>query len=139
MCIRDSSEAMALLAHADSGIIISYLEHAIYQPAALEASQIDCDQALRLYAEHAPELLAQAISSSWIRSYTPEVAHEMLVESMARRRRESCTSVDTFARLVIAVRTEGAVSYTHLRAHETPEHLVCRLLLEKKKKHIRVL
>eukprot|EP00658_Telonema_sp_P-2_P031635 TRINITY_DN23628_c0_g1_i1.p1 TRINITY_DN23628_c0_g1~~TRINITY_DN23628_c0_g1_i1.p1 ORF type:complete len:119 (+),score=24.17 TRINITY_DN23628_c0_g1_i1:75-431(+) len=31
------------------------------------------------------------------------------------------------------------VSYTHLRAHETPEHLVCRLLLEKKKKkHIRI-
>src|SRR5674536_138441 len=24
------------------------------------------------------------------------------------------------------------VSYTHLRAHETPEHLVCRLLLEKR-------
>eukprot|EP00658_Telonema_sp_P-2_P081762 TRINITY_DN8473_c0_g2_i1.p1 TRINITY_DN8473_c0_g2~~TRINITY_DN8473_c0_g2_i1.p1 ORF type:complete len:317 (-),score=116.06 TRINITY_DN8473_c0_g2_i1:114-1064(-) len=31
------------------------------------------------------------------------------------------------------VRVE-TVSYTHLRAHETPEHLVCRLLLEKKKK-----
>ena len=29
---------------------------------------------------------------------------------------------------------EAAVSYTHLRAHETPEHLVCRLLLEKKNK-----
>eukprot|EP00658_Telonema_sp_P-2_P063048 TRINITY_DN51749_c0_g1_i1.p2 TRINITY_DN51749_c0_g1~~TRINITY_DN51749_c0_g1_i1.p2 ORF type:complete len:171 (-),score=61.86 TRINITY_DN51749_c0_g1_i1:25-537(-) len=29
---------------------------------------------------------------------------------------------------------ENTVSYTHLRAHETPEHLVCRLLLEKKKK-----
>src|SRR5678815_4735920 len=27
---------------------------------------------------------------------------------------------------------EHPVSYTHLRAHETPEHLVCRLLLEKK-------
>ena len=27
----------------------------------------------------------------------------------------------------------STVSYTHLRAHETPEHLVCRLLLEKKK------
>src|SRR5674536_377717 len=25
-----------------------------------------------------------------------------------------------------------SVSYTHLRAHETPEHLVCRLLLETK-------
>eukprot|EP00658_Telonema_sp_P-2_P041416 TRINITY_DN29616_c0_g1_i1.p1 TRINITY_DN29616_c0_g1~~TRINITY_DN29616_c0_g1_i1.p1 ORF type:complete len:220 (-),score=47.73 TRINITY_DN29616_c0_g1_i1:17-676(-) len=35
-------------------------------------------------------------------------------------------------------RTRGTVSYTHLRAHETPEHLVCRLLLEKKKKEGRV-
>ena len=26
-----------------------------------------------------------------------------------------------------------AVSYTHLRAHETPEHIVCRLLIETKK------
>eukprot|EP00658_Telonema_sp_P-2_P067684 TRINITY_DN56614_c0_g1_i1.p1 TRINITY_DN56614_c0_g1~~TRINITY_DN56614_c0_g1_i1.p1 ORF type:complete len:149 (+),score=26.56 TRINITY_DN56614_c0_g1_i1:408-854(+) len=31
------------------------------------------------------------------------------------------------------IQEPGAVSYTHLRAHETPEHLVCRLLLEKKK------
>eukprot|EP00658_Telonema_sp_P-2_P037414 TRINITY_DN26917_c0_g1_i1.p1 TRINITY_DN26917_c0_g1~~TRINITY_DN26917_c0_g1_i1.p1 ORF type:complete len:109 (-),score=36.79 TRINITY_DN26917_c0_g1_i1:16-342(-) len=30
------------------------------------------------------------------------------------------------------------VSYTHLRAHETPEHLVCRLLLEKKKKTVSI-
>src|SRR5665647_3560863 len=28
----------------------------------------------------------------------------------------------------------GPVSYTHLRAHETDSYLVCRLLLEKKKK-----
>src|SRR5678816_1961272 len=28
-----------------------------------------------------------------------------------------------------SVRRPDAVSYTHLRAHETPEHLVCRLLL----------
>src|SRR5678815_1548742 len=32
---------------------------------------------------------------------------------------------------IVQVRDHGAVSYTHLRAHETPEHLVCRLLLEK--------
>ena len=34
---------------------------------------------------------------------------------------------------------EGAinpVSYTHLRAHESPEHLVCRLLLENKQTHL---
>ena len=30
--------------------------------------------------------------------------------------------------------TPGAVSYTHLRAHETDSYLVCRLLLEKKNK-----
>ena len=28
-----------------------------------------------------------------------------------------------------------AVSYTHLRAHETDSYLVCRLLLEKKKEN----
>src|SRR5665811_1975291 len=32
-------------------------------------------------------------------------------------------------------RVHGAVSYTHLRAHETVLDLVCRLLLEKKKKN----
>ena len=31
----------------------------------------------------------------------------------------------------------GAVSYTHLRAHETSLHRVCRLLLEKKAFHRR--
>src|SRR5665213_4327710 len=32
------------------------------------------------------------------------------------------------------VRSDWPVSYTHLRAHETGRNLVCRLLLEKKKK-----
>ena len=32
------------------------------------------------------------------------------------------------------VEDKDAVSYTHLRAHETRHDLVCRLLLEKKKK-----
>src|SRR5680860_1425611 len=33
----------------------------------------------------------------------------------------------------LARTNEKAVSYTHLRAHETDSYLVCRLLLEKKK------
>src|SRR5680860_1389963 len=33
--------------------------------------------------------------------------------------------------LLSTVLDEGAVSYTHLRAHETDSYLVCRLLLEK--------
>eukprot|EP00658_Telonema_sp_P-2_P004506 TRINITY_DN11681_c0_g1_i1.p1 TRINITY_DN11681_c0_g1~~TRINITY_DN11681_c0_g1_i1.p1 ORF type:complete len:123 (-),score=46.05 TRINITY_DN11681_c0_g1_i1:4-372(-) len=36
--------------------------------------------------------------------------------------------------MVVNPSVMSPVSYTHLRAHETPEHLVCRLLLEKKKK-----
>ena len=36
-------------------------------------------------------------------------------------------------KLITGTHGYDAVSYTHLRAHETPEHLVCRLLLEKKK------
>eukprot|EP00831_Metopus_contortus_P026066 TRINITY_DN22271_c0_g1_i4.p1 TRINITY_DN22271_c0_g1~~TRINITY_DN22271_c0_g1_i4.p1 ORF type:complete len:126 (+),score=10.00 TRINITY_DN22271_c0_g1_i4:296-673(+) len=36
--------------------------------------------------------------------------------------------------LVPHVLCVDTVSYTHLRAHETSLHLVCRLLLEKKKK-----
>ena len=40
-----------------------------------------------------------------------------------------------FARRPVAdyLASLGAVSYTHLRAHETVLDLVCRLLLEKKK------
>src|SRR5665648_1095674 len=36
--------------------------------------------------------------------------------------------------IALLTRTLDAVSYTHLRAHETRHDLVCRLLLEKKKK-----
>ena len=40
---------------------------------------------------------------------------------------------DTRLRARVWVSESGAVSYTHLRAHETVLDLVCRLLLEKKK------
>ena len=43
---------------------------------------------------------------------------------------ENCTAVVEDDVLTLEY---APVSYTHLRAHETPEHLVCRLLLEKKK------
>ena len=43
--------------------------------------------------------------------------------------------IDKKAKLaVIGLGYVGPVSYTHLRAHETVLDLVCRLLLEKKKK-----
>src|SRR5450756_2110143 len=41
---------------------------------------------------------------------------------------------DCTGRIVVVHNGIIAVSYTHLRAHETRHDLVCRLLLEKKKK-----
>src|SRR5678815_4656891 len=44
---------------------------------------------------------------------------------------QDCANVsrDLSAMLDVDDVVPTAVSYTHLRAHETPEHLVCRLLL----------
>src|SRR5665647_598648 len=39
-----------------------------------------------------------------------------------------------YGQIATGVHTLEAVSYTHLRAHETDSYLVCRLLLEKKKR-----
>ena len=44
------------------------------------------------------------------------------------------TAAGAGARVTLLERNEKPVSYTHLRAHETGRNLVCRLLLEKKKK-----
>eukprot|EP00658_Telonema_sp_P-2_P013994 TRINITY_DN15307_c0_g1_i1.p1 TRINITY_DN15307_c0_g1~~TRINITY_DN15307_c0_g1_i1.p1 ORF type:complete len:113 (-),score=25.30 TRINITY_DN15307_c0_g1_i1:22-360(-) len=46
------------------------------------------------------------------------------------------TPLVSFNKEIVALIHMMPVSYTHLRAHETPEHLVCRLLLEKKKNPI---
>src|SRR5450756_2260649 len=43
-------------------------------------------------------------------------------------------SYDVLIANLVNVLVPDAVSYTHLRAHETRHDLVCRLLLEKKKK-----
>eukprot|EP00658_Telonema_sp_P-2_P021452 TRINITY_DN18541_c0_g1_i1.p1 TRINITY_DN18541_c0_g1~~TRINITY_DN18541_c0_g1_i1.p1 ORF type:complete len:260 (+),score=86.05 TRINITY_DN18541_c0_g1_i1:155-934(+) len=60
-------------------------------------------------------------------------------QSSARENQEQLQQQQTETEQILRefghkIRTVGPVSYTHLRAHETPEHLVCRLLLEKKKK-----
>ena len=45
-----------------------------------------------------------------------------------------CTLIPPLACQMRRGRSQRSVSYTHLRAHETKANLVCRLLLEKKKK-----
>ena len=50
-------------------------------------------------------------------------ANSLIKQAQSARESITETNADGF----------GPVSYTHLRAHETSLHLVCRLLLEKKK------
>ena len=47
---------------------------------------------------------------------------------------ENFLSIKDNVVLSLLASKDNAVYYTHIRAHETPELLVCRLLLEKKKK-----
>eukprot|EP00658_Telonema_sp_P-2_P040950 TRINITY_DN29284_c0_g1_i1.p2 TRINITY_DN29284_c0_g1~~TRINITY_DN29284_c0_g1_i1.p2 ORF type:complete len:141 (-),score=28.90 TRINITY_DN29284_c0_g1_i1:116-538(-) len=62
-----------------------------------------------------------------LRGVVVVVVDSRLITEYIMRAKDACPS-DTSLNNIIPV------SYTHLRAHETPEHLVCRLLLEKKKK-----
>ena len=57
-------------------------------------------------------------------------AHELLLAHLGELRLGDDTLLDG---LRAHLRGVDAVSYTHLRAHETVLDLVCRLLLEKKK------
>ena len=58
---------------------------------------------------------------------------ECTVTVQSVKERELPELNDEFAQLASEFDTLDAVSYTHLRAHETVLDLVCRLLLEKKK------
>src|SRR5665811_2479893 len=65
-------------------------------------------------------------------SAVPKSVTAVLVTHDRRRHRWCMTTTPSPAKAAaITVRT-NAVSYTHLRAHETVLDLVCRLLLEKK-------
>src|SRR5674536_111764 len=73
---------------------------------------------VRLMAQLSNRLAGQGLPVSGL---TPEQMEAFFAARRAAGYFNSLTS-----------RSLRAVSYTHLRAHETPEHLVCRLLLEKK-------
>src|SRR5674536_188686 len=59
---------------------------------------------------------------------SPKVPRRVLISFGLLRRPSQIMSAASSA----LISGNASVSYTHLRAHETPEHLVCRLLLEQK-------
>src|SRR5665647_2196735 len=76
-------------------------------------------------AEESGEAAAREMRRRWLADFTTLPAEQ------ARPVRDFVAR-DHAASQVIGY-NKGAVSYTHLRAHETDSYLVCRLLLEKKK------
>ena len=80
-------------------------------------------------------------AEDWTKLKAPERAEKMLELSKARQvvMAEHVAALKTFYALLtpkqqkIFEEQHAPVSYTHLRAHETVQDLVCRLLLEKQK------
>src|SRR5665811_1195642 len=70
---------------------------------------------------------AVSVFGRWPTAASSRVSEEQLVTRI-----NDCTAGRP-SQVETPVRKGGAVSYTHLRAHETVLDLVCRLLLEKKK------
>src|SRR5678815_1328803 len=69
------------------------------------------------HPQHYSDLLASSLAGQVLFSYAPA----------AERARRVLSKLRQAPRLIQAARDNiKAVSYTHLRAHETPEHLVCR-------------
>src|SRR5450756_2893096 len=80
----------------------------------------------------ASDVYKRQVSGLWVFSYRKTLTPKINWPSKVRLR-------STLASFGSRASTSGlarqmSVSYTHLRAHETRHDLVCRLLLEKKKK-----
>eukprot|EP00658_Telonema_sp_P-2_P047779 TRINITY_DN36375_c0_g1_i2.p1 TRINITY_DN36375_c0_g1~~TRINITY_DN36375_c0_g1_i2.p1 ORF type:complete len:147 (-),score=40.72 TRINITY_DN36375_c0_g1_i2:67-507(-) len=124
MCIRDrtnSRDAKSALAADDPLVLrpdfwVTYLWKRLIGRSVLNASS--ADSRVRVYA------FQGVPPSPFAESECTSASVQLVLINLDEHQQ---ITVDLGDKVV-------AVSYTHLRAHETPEHLVCRLLLEKKKK-----
>ena len=84
-------------------------------------------------------------STTTITRNTPQASVEIMIDLMPIELMIQKTGISAYIRLKTQLATPfdtntkikphlQSVSYTHLRAHETGRNLVCRLLLEKKKR-----
>ncbi|WP_258051734.1 bifunctional hydroxymethylpyrimidine kinase/phosphomethylpyrimidine kinase, partial [Pseudomonas aeruginosa] len=77
----------------------------------------------------------RVLDREWVLAQANAVLADLPVAAVKLGMLGSLEMVDTVAEILAAhPHLPVAVSYTHLRAHETLANLVCRLMLEKKKK-----
>ena len=91
-----------------------------------------------LHEDEAAALLYKAAAGRNIHGTEPKEGKIELIadcDGLLKINRKALLAVNRTPQMMIATIHGDPVSYTHLRAHETDSYLVCRLLLEKKKKH----
>eukprot|EP00658_Telonema_sp_P-2_P017077 TRINITY_DN16615_c0_g1_i1.p1 TRINITY_DN16615_c0_g1~~TRINITY_DN16615_c0_g1_i1.p1 ORF type:complete len:345 (+),score=123.61 TRINITY_DN16615_c0_g1_i1:107-1141(+) len=89
-----------------------------------EIKYTSVDYLKRMVSSRVATVIPSQESDAEFAAMNDEEKRSMLMKYLANLAKEVTTEAGR----------QETVSYTHLRAHETPEHLVCRLLLEKKKK-----
>ena len=104
MCIRDRGRIVGLLGSPGGSRIINYVAETLLALLAWNLSPAEAAALPHFGSRNGPTELERGTSLEALRPQLEKLGHEV-----------------------------KAVSYTHLRAHETVLDLVCRLLLEKKK------
>ena len=129
MCIRDRYRASRMW--CDVGVLISkYACQSIYKHHGPNELKLSTKTVVRLRMNRLIWTLGGGFR--YLLSQLLRQTERQLAQSPRYRCRllysMCCVALATVVRSYIY-----AVSYTHLRAHETDSYLVCRLLLEKKK------
>src|SRR5450756_3229672 len=80
--------------------------------------------------------IVSSVMSEWLSSSVPSrsQAISFWIAATALRAVDHAALADRGRDMKVRGQDNNSISYTHLRAHETRHDLVCRLLLEKKKK-----
>eukprot|EP00658_Telonema_sp_P-2_P035352 TRINITY_DN25728_c0_g1_i2.p1 TRINITY_DN25728_c0_g1~~TRINITY_DN25728_c0_g1_i2.p1 ORF type:complete len:132 (-),score=34.05 TRINITY_DN25728_c0_g1_i2:11-406(-) len=117
MCIRDSSSSSSPSSSDHGGSNIRALAASAQLLAKIEVASFS---------------LLEALSKDSI-LFNSMIAPLWSVPPLPQQQTTNTTTPTTVPSGTDHTNVFVPVSYTHLRAHETPEHLVCRLLLEKKK------
>src|SRR5678815_4462761 len=133
MTATETFRTASILVVEDAPDVLNVLERTLSDNGYSVSTAGDGEAGLDAALDRKPDLLILDIGLPIKDGY--QVAREL------RSRAYTAPVLMLTARDTVPDKVEGLdagaddypVSYTHLRAHETPEHLVCRLLLEKKK------
>eukprot|EP00658_Telonema_sp_P-2_P050710 TRINITY_DN38739_c0_g1_i1.p1 TRINITY_DN38739_c0_g1~~TRINITY_DN38739_c0_g1_i1.p1 ORF type:complete len:256 (+),score=50.84 TRINITY_DN38739_c0_g1_i1:98-865(+) len=148
--VREATIAKALHLRLNSLEYVHYLQaqhdqhRNVFTPAELTAVGEEGTRLIGLFTVELSNTIdgsgeSEGVLACDIELPRPEDVTDRLEESHATTTHLDHHHQDGGVGAATSTSPSEAVSYTHLRAHETPEHLVCRLLLEKKNKNLNMI